>query len=1157
MAERFVFRFILVALLCLASCTRSETKRITRDSSSAKPDTADALRLLKRANQLAKAADYEAALIDFETACEAFRTVEEWSRFVYCRARMGSIAVNLGQFEVGRIYLDEALSFGRFHLEESDTSRAVGLTEMGALLRQTGNYSAALNEYEEALSIRFAAHGGLHPSVAHLYNYMALTHQRLSDYKSAEAFYNEALRITTTIQQRDNRLVASLHNNLGMLHRVRGDYDQALKYLEKSVVLMRTSYGESHPDVAIALKNLGETYRLKGHISRAVSLHQQSVKIARGALGNNHPQLGIALNDFGIALVELGRIDEGLSNYKEALRIYEKARLNISIATTSNNMGVAFRLAGDYDRALGYLDKACRIYRTSDAPNRHMLGICLNQISNVHWARSDYRIAREYSRQALDAFRAAFGERHPYVANQYKSLARIASALGEHEVALADLDRALDVLQSTSGEDDPYIVSIYRTLADVHDSLGVVARALEYHEKALERAVSIRGQRARIVAEQYNAIANFCRRQGRFEQAISYYDQALAANLYDQSSSPDGETDSEALSDAEFVKSVSGKARIYSAQRTGGSETTKNLEKAFEFYQLGERALDRMQTRYRSEGSRLHWLKWGAPLLAEAVEVAYLLFDLTGNKKYKEAAFYFAEKSRGNLLLRDISDVSARQFADVPDSLLRQERTLFTSIISSEQRLRDLRAARGETNPEEEYAIRDEIFAATSEQDALVEHIERSYPAYHRLKYTTEVARPESTQAALDGGTAIVEYVIGDNNVFIFTLSKKAFNVVAVPKHGHLEELIEQLRRGILEPNYHLYTSNALALYDQLLKPVLHMLDGSNLVIVPDGILNYVPFEALLTATPEKTNYDSLPYLINRFAISYAYSSTLYLENRGRQRDEPTRDYVAFAPVFENGVPGNAAANLFDTDAYSSSGRDAAKLQYAEVATTRRRTRSDDPALRRGYLPMTRVEVSRIEDVFTSTYSFSQRFFSNKTRVYLGKDARESVLAKEDLGSYRYVHFATHGFANSTSAKSSGILFYPPEQDATEESLEEGEVGPVNDGVLRADEVYALKLNADVVVLSACETGFGPIARGEGVLSLARGFLYAGASNVVASLWKADDAQTQKLMLGFYKNMIGGQSTSASLRAAKLDLIRGNPHYARPYYWATFVLIGE
>jgi CHAT domain-containing protein len=271
--------------------------------------------------------------------------------------------------------------------------------------------------------------------------------------------------------------------------------------------------------------------------------------------------------------------------------------------------------------------------------------------------------------------------------------------------------------------------------------------------------------------------------------------------------------------------------------------------------------------------------------------------------------------------------------------------------------------------------------------------------------------------------------------------------------------------------------------------------------------------------------YSELPYLTNDHAISYAYSATLLLQTLKREREEAPQDYLAFAPVFAGGLPsGTRSAEFFSESLALDSVRAATRI--------------------RGYLPVSREEVKGILNRFENQYGFFEKLFGRKSRAYFEQEASEKNIKSPATAGYRYLHFATHGFVNEKNPKLSGLIL---EQD--ERSNE--------DGILHLGEIYNLKLNADLVVLSACETGLGQVAKGEGIIGLTRGFLYAGASNLLVSLWQVSDATTADLMVDFYDKMLGGMSKSEALREAKLQMIRRHPEYAKPYYWAPFILVGR
>lgn len=1146
MAARLVLVLGAFQLFSVAACTRSELKQTeTGPLVAVESDTIYARQLFERATQYLEKARYDSAMAYFESASTYYKEVGDWEQVVYCETGKGDCVLNIGQFGEAEKLLYGALDLGIEHLGEFHPAVGEVFSTLGWLRMREGDYDLAFEAHGKALLIRTAAFGYQHDTVADSYNRLALVHYLAGDYDRAETHYKEALHIRLTLSDDDHQQTGAIYTNLGLLYRDEGHYDRAVDYFERALAITRSSSGNNHLTVARTLRNLGETYRLQGNYERAFEAHDSALNIAKAIHGEIHRDVADILNDLAIVHSNIGNPEKAIPYYKRSLSIIEgiMGSQHHEVATRLSGLGVAYLEIGDYDLSLRYLHSALRIRRSKFGDKDRVVGIYLNNIGSLYSRKGEYELARDYYEKSVDAFHNSLSELHPYIANQYKKLGGIMNRLGAQKDALAYLEKALRIFRATSGEQDPYVATVYGTLASVYDSLGATTRALAFHRKALRHVISAQGAYHPAVAFRHNEIADLYRRSGAHDFALAHYDKALNANRPNISElQPAQHGQVVSFSDSYMLMSLWGKARALAARAAAHESGVQDQPQALDAYFQAAQTLDRMHRRYRSQDDHLHWVDVAAPLMSDAVDVSFALYEATGHERYKSAAFYFAEKSKGSVLLGALSEARARRFAGIPDSLLSQERSLLASLVTTEQRLLNLRTGSDASTSTELERLEQEAFTFTQQHAALIEHIETTYPNYYKLKYNVEVVTPERLQTSgLDEETALVEYMIGDKDVFIFTVSATDFDITAVPRSPKLEQQVAELRRGIVEQNYETYTANARALYVQLLEPVIHTIHARNLLIVPDGILNYVPFESLLTEAPTRSSdndYSRLPYLITRYAVSYSYSSTLLIETRSRERLEPDRDFVAFAPVAADGLlAGSAGADLLQKYALAGSAHPA----------------------KWGYLPMTRVEVKQIKALFTRTYSFIERLFPKRARVYLGDDARESQLMSDDISRYRYVHFATHGFADPSSPESSGIvLFSTPQAAAADDStlLHDADPSWSEDGVLRLDEVYALRLNADVVVLSACETGVGPVARGEGILSLARGFLYAGASNVVASLWKADDLQTQRLMLGFYENMLGGSATSSSLRSAKLDLIRESSRYARPYYWATFVLIG-
>jgi CHAT domain-containing protein len=248
-----------------------------------------------------------------------------------------------------------------------------------------------------------------------------------------------------------------------------------------------------------------------------------------------------------------------------------------------------------------------------------------------------------------------------------------------------------------------------------------------------------------------------------------------------------------------------------------------------------------------------------------------------------------------------------------------------------------------------------------------------------------------------------------------------------------------------------------------------------------------------------------------------------------RRRAEPTRDFFGIAPVFDGRTELNSSARRF--------------LSFNRQDTTQ----TENPI---SYLPGTRREVDEILNLFSTAAGPLGRYLYDDSRVLLGAKATERALLLSELEEYRYVHFATHGFANEGDARLSGLLFL------SDSDGDQAVADTADDGILHAGETYALRLKADLVVLSACETGLGPEADGEGIMGLSHGFLAAGATNLIVSLWPSDDAGTRHLMVEFYRRLLQGLPIRDALRMAKLDLIAMGDIIAKPYFWSPFIHIG-
>jgi CHAT domain-containing protein/tetratricopeptide (TPR) repeat protein len=438
--------------------------------------------------------------------------------------------------------------------------------------------------------------------------------------------------------------------------------------------------------------------------------------------------------------------------------------------------------------------------------------------------------------------------------------------------------------------------------------------------------------------------------------------------------------------------------------------------------------------------------------------------------------------------------------------------------------------------------VEGDLAAAEEEERDLAAEVDRRRPGYAEVR----VARPLALariQRLLDARTAFLEYFVGTDGSYLFVVTPQSLNAYALPPRHDLEILVGRVASAVQEETRlrgRHFAADAFALYRLLVLPAAADLSGRpRLIIAPDGPLNALSFETLLTqAVPEATlPRRDLPYLIRQRSVSYVPSASVLAQLLGERRAPATaggeaRLFVGFGdPGASNPEAGAAAAA--DCAGVAPDAALAAGETHPRAPGDPREAGPRPQGL--PPLPAAHDEVCRIASLFPA----------GRAAVFLGAEATEENVKQSALvASARTLHFASHGLLDEQQPERSGL------------QLARGGAGSREDGLLQVREVFNLELQADLVVLSACRTGLGKEVSGEGLLGMTRAFLYAGAASVVVSLWPVDDDSTSDLMVHFYRHLLAFGDRAEALRQAKLDLLDDSP-YSHPYFWAPFILIGR
>jgi CHAT domain-containing protein/tetratricopeptide (TPR) repeat protein len=529
---------------------------------------------------------------------------------------------------------------------------------------------------------------------------------------------------------------------------------------------------------------------------------------------------------------------------------------------------------------------------------------------------------------------------------------------------------------------------------------------------------------------------------------------------------------------------------------------------------------------------------------------------------YAAESFRIAEAGRARSLLDMLGEVNAQITEGVPADLLKKKQDNLDRQQQIAEQLTGIALSADQKQKPSD--LESELDKLQTEFDQIENQIRTASPRYAALTGGQPLALAEVQQRVLDDNTVLMEYALGVDNSYLFAVAKSGVSLYKLPPRAEVDKLATDFRAQLIPPKLQRrivgidvasdqqrglgivqgpsedlppFVAASSALYKAVVEPAVSVIADKRLLVVADGALNYIPFEALLK-NGDGADYASLNYLVKTNEIVYSPSASVIAAIRQSSNGATGKSMLLVAdPVFSTDDPrakGNGAA--------TASGETRGLGLGLEAAVNDVAANGDAPSAATGGLHLARLSGTRTE---ADEISKIAKGGGAQAEVWTDLNASEDNVKSRDVAGYRYVHVATHGLLDADRPQFTGVVL----------SL----VGnKTNDGFLRTDEIFNLKLGSPLVMLSACETGLGKEKRGEGVIGLTRAFMYAGAPTVGVSLWSVADKSTADLMTDFYKRLLGTtpQPPAAAMRDAQLGMINGKK-YSAPFYWAPFVLVGE
>ena len=987
---------------------------------------------------------------------------------------------------------------------DDDRSRvqAQTLSEEGMqfLINQTATSKAeALDKFQKSISVWHAAKDQAYEAQA--FYYVAYTSNSMGQYADAEEAARKGLPLARAAGNQN--LEAYLLDELGASFSNRGERKQALDIFLEALKLRSDAdpVGRSMTlnNIAIAYWGIGDRRKALNYFEQFVSLlHEMGERLKESTtLGN----MCVVHND-------LGQFNQAFELCRQALEIKREIKDITGQATTLSNTGNIYGNMGDYQKALDLYQQALAIHNS--IKNEPGAAIVINNIAWAYGQLGEAQKAIDYYTQAIESARKR---------NKKDSLATLYSNIGASYAELKDFSRALEFhlkaleLRPEKDDRDGRAMSL-NNIASCYSHLGDKQKALEYYTQAVAMHRTIQNDRQLATALRNFGVFN--RKEGQITKALEYLNEArtLSAKVSDPSS--------EANTLSEIAKLEFGRGDLAAA--------LKLIEQAIAL-------TESIRINLKNQSFRTSYLASVREYYEFEIQVLMALDQQRPNEGYAAAAIQVSEKSRARSLVELLRVARAEIQQGVDPSLLAREVELRRMI--GEKAQSQTRLLSGKYTEEQATAAAKEVDDLTTEYDQVQTRIRESSPRYAALVEPAPLSVAELQKRVLDQNTLLLEYALGEQKSFVWVVAADSVKSFELPGRAAIEQEAKRFyqlltERGTAVPNETLaqqqqrlahvetdYPTAAAKLSGMLLGPVAAELGQKRLLVVAEGVLQYVPFAAL----PSPGGNVDRPLIVDHEIVNLPSASVLAV-----LREE-----------FGNRKPASKTVAVLADPVFSADDARLAQATRTVAANSSPFVDAQRSAVESGVDGLVRLRFSRQEADEIARLAGDKR---NLKAVDFA--ANRATATDPRLGDYQIVHFATHGLINNQHPDLSGIVL----------SLVD-EQGRAQNGFLRLYDIYNLKLNADLVVLSACQTALGKEIKGEGLVGLTRGFMYAGAPRVVATLWRIDDRASADMMRRFYEAMLkDGQRPAAALRAAQISMLRDRRWHS-PHFWAPFTLQGE
>ena len=916
----------------------------------------------------------------------------------------------------------------------------------------------------------------------------------------------EIIRKLGTANQ-DSGVIADSYYYVGVYYRSVEDFDRSIQFLGQSISLKERLL--IFDDIyAKALYNIGGVYSRLGVFKKHKEYTLKSLEVEKQLYGTENSALIGTYASLITAYIELKDYEKALDLAEIAYKIADnnpKSADPYFLAYLYHNIGVLYNSIGDYSKSKVLCEKAEEYYikagKTSEEGYINLMNSMANALRNLGYEEK----SNEYYKKGIELAKENYSLSSYYLLSNYAINMGNMGKVSEGESVFSDL-----LLQTKAREriDSQNYYEVLGYYADYLREFNIdKERSLDYYEKCIEYFDKHGDSFLKYLVKEGYAI--LLSEKGEYEKSL----KILHSLLFSESSDRNGKNillnpDIDKINpDRDFLGVLRTKYRILKEFYKNVPDL-KTLEAGANTAELIISLLEKIRINISEEESRLLLGDRYRDSYLDVIRDFYLLYNSTSNNIYLSKAFEYTEKSKIAGLLAAIRELKATQF-HIPPELAELERDLQQESAILNDRIAG-KTGNGNSSDEIVNIWKRNLFNTIRKRDSLINVFEKEYPDYYSIKYNNRVLNPDEISDIIGKKSNYISYVASDTTIFISVINKRYQKLIAISVDSSFYAKVRKFRSLLSVPRFDNarnelmdYNTIGYDLYNTLITPIKPYLISERVVISPDNLLSYLPYETLPVnpVNIEKLSYSHIDYLMEELDISYTYSATFMAENIKRDY-RPGNMAIVFAPDYSEPVDINS---LFQR-----------RQQTGSILSE---------------LPFAKHEAEYVSELLGG-------------KLLLNDSATES-LYKREAGNYDIIHLAMHTVLDDNDPMYSTLIFSP------ENSGDE-------DRFLRTFEIYGVPLKARMVVLSSCNTGTGRLYSGEGILSLARGFIYSGSESVVMSMWEIDDRTGTEIVKLYYDNLKKGYSKSVSLRKARIEFLKtADQLRAHPYFWSTLVIYGD